>query len=262
MKKSTIASSPVLNIFRNNSYKINFFHGVNYLIQCGEKFDFCTPSQSLVARRHISLMLKKYFFSIPVINNDAFKDGNQEVERSFMLQDFKNNLSFNYIHFFTPGHAASKTFPFGCNMTKEIDRYSKSARKTINTLKRFVEKIVNEDPNGVILVTSDHGALIYDKCNQSTESMKHYISRHNSLFLIRSKGIINTNNLPRHSVNFFPYVFNLISKEKLNYRDVDFNSCLLSWQTVFTKLDNQDPLKRWTTVKTSCKSIDQKKYRL
>ena len=112
-------------------------------------------------------------------------------------------------------------------MKNELDRYSKSAKETIKTLKRFIDKIVAEDPEGIIFVTSDHGALIYDKCNQSKDSKNHYISRHNSLFMIRSEGVNNTKNLPRHSANFFPYIFNLISDQTIDYSKVDFNNCLL-----------------------------------
>ncbi len=144
-RHSIITKNPVLDIFKNNGYETHLIVEMPYLLLNKPKLGF----------DHSNIALRE----VPYIGSGF------EQKRDVFL-GLKNVLAvdtekprFFFIEFFNPGHIKNRKSE-SKGMEGERDAWIESLEKSNEKLKQLVDAIKKNDPNGLIIITADHGGYV------------------------------------------------------------------------------------------------------
>ena len=165
----TAGQGRVYKIFKENKYKINIVHQSRYLLLENCYASFCFPP--VPVGMYFQLFDK-------VVLNDRFRLTFGPLNRRFTrreerrksydhLMKIANSMDnhFSYFHFFFPAHTE---YVAGiCDEKKETAYYSNRIDDANKEILKIVENINLADPSGLIIVASDHGGWVTNKCHSN-----------------------------------------------------------------------------------------------
>jgi hypothetical protein len=221
--------NPVIEIFRQNDYEIQYLLSVDSLLPRGASVDYFSPSPPVYSALEIFLShqdsMKKSIFSFRKFN---FM---QILAERFSKNAASGVPTFSFIYTNTPHHSPSRIKSRNraeINKILETFRqgYSKSIQNANAHLLKIVELILNNDRDPIIMITGDHGPWGYRlKEDGSSKTIP------DSLFALDRFGILMAIRFPeayqqqydndfKTHVNLFRIVFSFLSDSKqiLNMR--------------------------------------------
>jgi|GEM_PF-6409573 len=147
---------------KSAGYGLEYFHMADYLLLRGCSADTCFPqlnkfkeAQAMLSRirgkKHVAADWSNY------VDHDTLLD---QIEISLKTHD---TPMFRYVHSYYPAHSPNNVRA-SCNKELEIVRYKKRVEDELDRLKLFIDGILAEDPNSIIILSSDHGPWISNNC--------------------------------------------------------------------------------------------------
>ena len=215
--------NPTVNAFRNNGYKINYFHNVAGVIPNGAKADYVFPAPSLFRATAVFLTHQK-------LMEPTVLDQQEETSLEFLNEKIigvvsNETPSFNFIYYHQPNHSPSR---IRSNVKAEVNQilaeFRKSYVKTIEkenvNLKSFCESIIERDKNSIIILTGDHGSWGYrigeDAYGRRIPYPLYILDRFGILagiYAPKNLSALLSNGTIKSHVNLFKYVFAFLSED-------------------------------------------------
>ena len=207
----------VYKIFKKNNYKINiptydslFFRG-NFTSQ----FMFMNKKQVKYFELFDKIVLdNKYGLTFDSPSEiQVLTDMQKSLE--FIKKQDQDIHHFTYLHYFRPFHMIFQRFGI-CNEEIEFLEYITRVHNTNRDILSLIDTIKSVDSNSIIILTSDHGPLIFNSCTliYSLKTREEVIERQHAFLAIhlgkakedsdQSKFKINE---IKSSVNLFRYIF-------------------------------------------------------
>lgn len=216
--------NPVVSIFQNNGYKINYLHAGAVLIPNGAKADFVFPSPSLF--RGLAIFLTHQKLTVPLIFNN--RQGASLSLFYEMLDGFisTGTPTFNFIYYHRPGHSP---WDFKSRPSSKANRILSFFRNSyVNTIRgendkfiSFFQSIIKNDKNSLIIVIGDHGSWGYRTGEDVNGNRISYplitLDRFGVLAGIYGQsesvpGLLNNGTIKSH-VNLFKYIFAFLCED-------------------------------------------------
>lgn len=153
--------------------------------------------------------------------------------------------NFVYAHVGAPGHAKTSRVSYkgSCNEKEEKYKYKERLVQTNSILTTSVDIIMKKDPSAVIIIASDHGAYIFNRCAAFAPllSREEVVERQGALLAIRwpkdYDGKYDEN--IKSSANLFRYIFSyLAGHERLLENKPDDDAFYLHNGVVYQSIDN------------------------
>lgn len=198
-----VGENPVLSILKNNGYRSSLIIENSYLLVNRPKlaYDYCNIN----------------FDEMSIMGNgfDFKKDLKKELK--IVLNKNSDTPSFYFIEKILPGHIATYE-SYSKGKEEERLKYLDKINKANTWLIEMVNLISTQDPNGLIVIASDHGGYVgFDYTAQAYKKPKNkenVYSMFSSLLAIKwpdspldyDKDILT-------SVNLFKVVFSYLSEE-------------------------------------------------
>jgi hypothetical protein len=156
--------NPVVDIFRQNKYKIQFIQNIDGLLPRGAAVDYCSPSSP------VYLALETF-----LTHQDTTKKSIIAARKlnffNILTERFSNNLTtanptFSFIYFNQPHHSPSKMSQKNkIENTKILEafraEYYKKVEEANVHLIKIIELILKNDLDPVIVIAGDHGPWGY-----------------------------------------------------------------------------------------------------
>jgi hypothetical protein len=201
-----VGRNPVLEIFKNNSYKTFFITEIPYLLMNRPKvyFDYC----------NYKLEELPYFKD----GLSCFKEITNEIENQIVLN--KETSNFFFIEKFNPGHINPSKIKGG-SIEKERLEYLKSLQIANAWLKKTITIIEKNDPNAIIIIGADHGGYVGFEYTSQAQNKITDRKLLNSIFgaklAIKWNGVHHSeyDSQLKSSVNLFRILFSYLSEDKL-----------------------------------------------
>jgi hypothetical protein len=201
-----VGRNPVLEIFKNNSYKTFFITEIPYLLMNRPKvyFDYC----------NYKLEELPYFKD----GLSCFKEITNEIENQIVLN--KETSNFFFIEKFNPGHINPSKIKGG-SIEKERLEYLKSLQIANAWLKKTITIIEKNDPNAIIIIGADHGGYVGFEYTSQAQNKITDRKLLNSIFgaklAIKWNGVHHSeyDAQLKSSVNLFRILFSCLSEDKL-----------------------------------------------
>ena len=199
-----VGENPVLSIFKNNGYSTSLILENSYLLVNRPKlaYGYCNINIS----------------ELPILSNgfDINKDVNREVEIALSKESIQPD--FYFIERISPGHIATYG-SYSKGKEQERSKYLVRIKEANIWLVEMVNLISKQDPNGLIVIASDHGGFVgLDSTSQAykkPENKENVFSMFSSLLAIKwpdQEFEYCKDNLT--SVNLFKVVFSYLSEEE------------------------------------------------
>ena len=214
--------NPVVSVFQNNGYIINYLHFGAVLIPRGAKADFVFPSPSVFRGLEVFLTHQKL--------SDPSMFGNRQRPSlglfSQILDGFVSDgePSFNFIYYNRPGHSPQlkkRRLKDNHMLNAFRNSYVNTIRKENGNYIPFLKSIIESDKNSILIVVGDHGSWGYrsgEDVNGKTIPYSLYIlDRFGILAGIYSRSkelsdLMNNGTIKSH-VNLFKYLFAFLSED-------------------------------------------------
>lgn len=201
-----VGRNPVLEIFKNNSFKTFFITEIPYLLMNRPSvyFDYC----------NYKLEELPYFKD----GLSCFKEITNEIENQIVLN--KETSNFFFIEKFNPGHINPSKIKGG-SIEKERLEYLKSLQIANAWLKKTITIIEKNDPNAIIIIGADHGGYVGFEYTSQAQNKITDRKLLNSIFgaklAIKWNGIHHSeyDAQLKSSVNLFRILFSYLSEDKL-----------------------------------------------
>jgi hypothetical protein len=158
-----IASNPVLETLRNNGYRVQYVHGIDYFVTEQGTLDFLFPQEPLYAALRV--------YGSPLFNAIAGERqvlaGRRSVEeqKSMLLSRLPREPGaggdpwFTFAHVALPGHGpTTKTWLDLEYFEREF--VERTIESNVHSLD-LIDRIRAKDPNAIIVIFGDHGAWRY-----------------------------------------------------------------------------------------------------
>ncbi len=217
--------NPVVSVFRNNGYKINYFHTSIGLVPNGAKADFCFPTPSIlhgsaIFLTHQKIMEPTIFSKQSVIDLPLLKAKINGVVNT-------DSPSFNFIYYNKPDHSPSR---FKVRTKLEMNQvvsehrvlYEKLIKEANIEIIDFLTDLIKNDPNSLIVITGDHGSWGYRFGIDANGKQIPY-----PLSILDRFGVLSglygppelsnllTNGSIKSHVNLFKYIFSFLCKNDI-----------------------------------------------
>lgn len=187
----------IADLMRRNSYQVQYIHNWPYMLLHGCTADHCYGEMPLAGAKIVLGELSPFKGTRAFLDqiwakymqDGQTKDKDYFLERSSPMLSYgiRNSLDgsrrevarlieenatadplFQYIHLFAPTHAPDSQVGI-CDESEQIDYYSERVAEVNIHLQNLVTDIIARDPAAVIVITSDHGPFIADKCSRWTD---------------------------------------------------------------------------------------------
>lgn len=200
-----ISRNTVLDVFKNNGYKTNLITESPYIMQNRPEmgYDECNWDYSEIPYISTGLNKRK-----PVV--DSFRK---------IIEKDEKRPEFYFIEFFNPGHITnSKSRSSGAAGEKE--KWLESLKVANQTQADLISIIREEDPNGLIVILSDHGGYVG---LDYSEAMYNKTTDRNAIYSVFSSNLSihwPNNEIPpfdfklKSSVNVFRVLFAYLSEDE------------------------------------------------
>ncbi|MCP4021990.1 MAG: hypothetical protein GY729_09125 [Desulfobacteraceae bacterium] len=161
----------IISILKNNAYKIQYICHSNYMFRSIKDIDFVFPQKNIVTvfKIYQNPIINDVIFKTPkkkrkkkrgkfgIFAHTASETHRKKLERLSVAYNSKAPY-FTFIKMNRPAHFG-KTWD--AIPEKRIARYFKNLKKTNNLLLKYMNDIMENDPEGVIVLIGDHGAFRY-----------------------------------------------------------------------------------------------------
>lgn len=172
--------NPTLAIFKDNGYKTQYIHPCTYCYNKGRLLDVaipCNGQESTFDRFIDAIGFLGIRNQTPIIGNffDAPDNHPLEVMENWLskgldrIEVAANSPTpwFTFIKTIGPGHAPNDTYyarPADRNKLEQFRKnYPKRVEKTNAQVLQIVQRISQNDPDAIVVLFGDHGALFYKK---------------------------------------------------------------------------------------------------
>ncbi len=221
--KMIAGHSNVVNIFKDNGYRTNLIFQNDYLTEDHCYADFCV--NSLDTRGGTSKLVRTLGLFNKVVLN-SFMDLHIDPTAWFSLSvedvishiDPTKENQFTYLHLYIPGHSPTDSF---CESELETKQYLDRVRDTNQYMSQIIEKIASVDDNAIIIVASDHGPRVTNKCMYGVSSLDplHIMDRVGTFLAIKWGGVAGNydgrydTNI-KSVANLFRYLFAYMAEDE------------------------------------------------
>ena len=216
--------NPVVSVFQNNGYKINYLHSRVGLVPNGAKADFVFPSPSAFQGLAIFLTHQKLMEPTILGQREDSSLGSLNEKLDEIISN--GTPSFNFIYYHRPNHSPSRIKSRSRTKVNRIlsdfrSSYVDIIRTENNNYTSFFESIIEKDKNSLIIVIGDHGSWGYrygDDDNGNRISYPLYILDRFGVLagIYGSLGglpdLLNNGTIKSH-VNLFKYVFAVLCED-------------------------------------------------
>ena len=137
-----ISKNAVLDIFKNNDYKTHYIAEISYLLTNFPKmgYDACNLDYN----------------DISFITDGSMREEDISKPVEKYLKEDPERSKFFFIHIYKPGHTSSKDNET-LGAEKEFELYLSNLKIANERLINLVNLIQKNDPEGLIMIMSDHG---------------------------------------------------------------------------------------------------------
>ncbi len=209
--------NPVVRIFKNNGYQVNFIHADDYMFTSGCHVDVCSPNVFL--GEFINVLIPKSLQSGSWLEDEIDHSYVGSIQRivKHVQRVSTDQPQFTYVHMMPPGHSPHTTIE-----PKELAVYREKFRGNVEIANQnivtLVQSIVSRDPNAILILNADHGAWglgaykyvpseVYDGVSDRLIGLDHL----GVLLAIRwPEGGAPVRQDVRTNVNLFRYVFSYL----------------------------------------------------
>jgi len=229
--------NPVVDIFRQNNYKIQYIHTIGTLFPKGASVDYCSPTPPIYLALEIFLShqdtTKKSIFSSQDPRDPNFF---KTLKERFSLAASNDTPNFIFIYTGQPGHSPSRIKSRNrSKINKILEMFRQNYDKNIlagNThLLEIIDLILKNDDDPLIIIAGDHGTWGYrikeDGNNKRISDSLFALDRFGILMGIRFPKSYDRqfdNDFKTH-VNLFRIVFAYLSNNnKILKKKVEDNS--------------------------------------
>ena len=156
--------NPVIHIFKNNGYQVDFIHQRGGFFSQGCFVDLCSPSSGfwdevidiIVPNRLQSILHLETYNSLDRLEGRLLK----HLDR--IAAD--NRPHFVRVHMDVPNHSG-RILQVGSRVSRTVEElesfrkdYYQQIQLANDSIMKLVQEIVTRDPNALIVINSDHGA--------------------------------------------------------------------------------------------------------
>lgn len=240
--------NPVLDVFKNNGYQIQYLFNSDYAFIAGNKINYATPKRTRLKVFEIfqNNMLDDFFklFSksyqqrnkkgkdILALDTEVFYD---EINSRVIVAANSKSPYFTVVKLGLPGHFGKKWNEIDKN---KLTQYPKKIIKTNTITKIMVDHIIEIDPNAYIVLIGDHGTFRYRGAWYGDKDKNENMRKNNILPALVAKDVFHTflaircpnNDIKKseiHShVNLFRHVFSHLTMDssfiKTKSKDVSY----------------------------------------
>ena len=210
--------NPVVRIFENNGYKIDYIHAEDSLLTKGCYVDSCFPNATM--DELIDVWIPSKVQSWPILaglTNNSFRF-KQKFLKYIDEVSVQSSPHFTYVHMSVPGHSYSSKQAYG-DLVSFRENYDKKISLANEEITSFVERILAHDPHSLIIINADHGAWGYGSYKHVQNEVLDGIEDNlialdhlGVLFAIRwPDGELSNKQNFRTNVNIFRQVFSVLS---------------------------------------------------
>ena len=209
--------NPVVDIFRQNSYKVQYVVSGGGLITRGASVDYCWPAPP------VYLALETFFSHQDTTRTSIFASSDQSLLKTlsnlFSKNAANNNPTFTFIYTGQPGHSSSNQ-PVNkmLNIEKFRQTYNKRIQNANTHLLEIIDLILKSDNDPLIIIAGDHGPWGYrwgvkGHGDKKTKSLINFLDKLGVLLAIRFPRDYQQqfDRDFRTHVNLFRYVFAYLS---------------------------------------------------
>ncbi len=209
----TSEENSVVQTFKQNDYQVHFLHQVEYMFTRGCSIDFCYPN--VFWGNLVDILL-------PWTVKNAIGMGLDQTLTGFekkLLQHIENiaekdTSHFLYVHFLMPAHSYQRE-QTPDDLRSHRKGFSEKIQLANDTVHHIVQRIIQRDPEALIIINADHGSWGLGVANM-VESEVHKGLDH-ELIAIDHLGVLLAVRWPtgpptyhqelRTNVNLFRYMF-------------------------------------------------------
>ena len=147
--------NPVVRIFKNNGYQVDYVHQKDAFFTRGCFIDLCSP-KAFWGGAIYTIAPKRFHFIIKSMTYQSLDGLEGRALRHIDKISADHRPHFVYIHMLAPGHSDTpqQTVEGLASFRKGYLRWIQSANDRIMKL---VQQIVTRDPNALIILGGDHG---------------------------------------------------------------------------------------------------------
>lgn len=220
---SFISSSqnPVVHIFMNNGYQINFIHGNEWAFTRDCFVDLCSPNVFL--GEFLDVLIPPSLqseFLLPIELDRSFQGSIRRILKYVELLPDHKAPHFTYVHLKPPGHSTHRV-PSAKQLVSFRKRFPKKIKKANSDLSLLIESIITRDPDVLIVINADHGA--WGLGNYKKSPLEFFRGVSDKLIGIDHLGVLLAIRWPdgsteygqdlRTNVNVFRHIFSYLSQD-------------------------------------------------
>ena len=224
--------NPVFSLFKDNGYYTQIImadaeeFNLNAHMRNGYCFaSLCTQKEGNFLSNYFSIfdrIVLNSMLKLTYVPSDNYNYINMQVLQEALQGSKKETGQFVYVHFMPPGHSVTTQVDGKgeCNEEEETQKYDNRLKLANTLIVRSVDMIRQFDPESLIILASDTGAFILNRCSYSAPltTREEVVERQGAFLAIRwgkdydgryDKDI-------KSSANLFRYIFSyLMGHEKL-----------------------------------------------
>ena len=200
-----VGKNAVIDIFNQNNYKTNLILDVPYLVvnRPNMRYDYCNINYS----------------DIPYLTRGFEFEADTKRDLLSAIEENKGSNNFYFVRQPKPGHIATTK-----SQSKGVEEEKKTYLDDLKTanawLQETVSGIVKNDPEAMIIVSSDHGGFVgfdYTRASSTKTQDENLItSMYSTVLAIKwpNNDVPSYDEDLKSSVNLFRYIFSYLSENE------------------------------------------------
>ena len=265
-----VTYNPVLSVFKNNGYKIQYVHKSDYCFFAGDSLDYASPKRTPFKVFEIyQIEILDNFFGL-FDKTYKGKAGRKKDQDRVHIQDYvkiaKNRLTvaaedprpyFTFIKVEESDH-----FPLSRDRihvsAEEVKNYLSDLKRVNLMIEKFVDIVEKKDPDSFIILIGDHGAWRYGRVWLGDNNIHRMMEERGVQEATVAQDIFGTflaikypdnSNIPPgiiSHVNLFRYVFSVLCKNDFVLKNkVADESYVEARNKLYIAVRDGKPIKRW-----------------
>jgi hypothetical protein len=265
-----VTYNPVLSVFKNNGYKIQYVHESDYCFFAGDPIDYASPKRTpfkVFEIYQIDVLDDFFGYFDDTYKGKAGKEKNQDrVYIDDHINIVKKRISvasedpipyFTFIKLGLSDHFPLYWDRIGAS-AQEVKKYLEDLKSVNLLISKFVKYLVPKDPDSIIILIGDHGAWKYGRVWLGDKSIHKMMEERSVqeamvaqdlfgtfLAIKRSKNSEMSTHIISH-VNLFRYIFSILCEnDSVLENKVADESYVEARNQLYIAVRDGKPLKRW-----------------